>query len=140
MNRTLQLQIGVLLAVGMGFVLSTWSLGRAEAQQAGPATQPAATQPRPSAGQVLRESSLLLDRSGRIRKTGERYVFASGDGKLTMTLLENRILERVARQLAERSRPFHVLASGTVTEYHNHNFLLLTRITVDTEAMAAASR
>ena len=36
MNRALRLQIGVLLAVGMGFVLSTWSLGRADTQQAGP--------------------------------------------------------------------------------------------------------
>jgi hypothetical protein len=138
--KPLDLQLILTVAVGACFLLTTFSLRGADA----PATQASVAaagrvspqrsqfaQPASSGTVVLRESSVLLDRSGTVARQGGRLVFASADGRSSMVLLENRMLERVGRLLALQSTSPRLLVSGTVTEYHKRNYLLLTRVYID---------
>ena len=133
MKRQLRVQIVLLAALGVGFAISTVPLLQAEDPSVSPPrAMPStpASRPTRSVGHVLRESSILLDRVGVVRRANGRFVFDSADGKLALTVLENRMLERVDRLLSSTSTAPRLLVTGMVTEYRNHNYLLLKRFHV----------
>ena len=129
----LSLQLATMGTVGVGFVLTTLSLSRANVPASQPTALSSAAGPTTPIGRVLRESSKLLDRTGTVRSSGARLVFTTDDGRWTMVLLENRMLERVEQLLSTGTAAPRLLVSGTVTEYRKRNYLLLTRVFMDAQ-------
>jgi len=72
-----------------------------------------------------REGQKLVDKLGEFRETGGRIAFYPEGSSVSLQLLENLALERVARDLDQRTRKWSV--SGLITEYRGVNFLLLHR-------------
>ncbi len=82
-----------------------------------------------------REGMTLQKLEGVIQQVGENYVLAivGSDGRQTgeqFRLLENLALERAANLLQQSESPEARLwvVSGTVTEFKQNNYLLMTRI------------
>jgi len=150
LNGRLFVQLVLLVLLGVGFSVTTVSLSMADSPTSQPTIQEATPQAavtvaaapvlvptpvaEPPVGRTLRERSRLLDRQGIVVRTGTRLQFAPADGLAPMTLLENRMLERVEQLLRHASRSPELQISGLVTEYHGRNFLLLTRVYVATPA------
>ena len=150
LNGRLFIQLVLLVLLGVGFSVTTVSLSMAESATSQPTIQEAAPKTvataaaapvhvpspvtQPPVGRTLRERSRLLDRQGTVVRTGTRLQFAPADGLPPMTLLENRMLERVEQLLRHANRSPELQISGLVTEYHGRNYLLLTRVYVATPA------
>ena len=73
----------------------------------------------------LREGAKLVEQVGDFKETGGRIAFYPDGTSASLQVLENLALERVAQNLAERSRKWSV--TGLVTEYRGGNYLLLHR-------------
>lgn len=77
---------------------------------------------------LRREGTEVTDLVGKIQRQGNRLLFVPEDGSASLTLLENQVAERVemttGRETAAATR---WRVSGTVTEYHQQNYLLLRR-------------
>lgn len=151
LNGRLFVQLVLLVLLGVGFSVTTVSLSMADSPTSQPAIKdvsggalpgalavapaPVHAGPRQAgAPQTLRERSRLLDRRGIVVRGANRLQFLSEDGGPPMTLLENRMLERVEQLLRHADRSPKLQASGLVTEYHRRNYLLLTQVYVDTPA------
>ena len=150
LNGRLLVQLVLLVLLGVGFSVTTVSLSMADS----PTSQPAIKDitPGPGSGvaavapaavyagvaqaapaRTLRERSRLLDRRGIVVRGANRLQFLCDDGAPPMTLLENRLLERIEQVLRHADRSPKLQVSGVVTEYHRRNYLLLTRVYVDTQ-------
>lgn len=79
-----------------------------------------------------REGSKLVDMAGEFKVTGDRVTFFSSDGKIKFVCLENLSGERVARIVSESPEALHWLVNGTITEYRNENYLLITQAVIRT--------
>jgi len=77
--------------------------------------------------QRLREGTRLVDALGKFEASGERYSFVPKDPGEPIRVLENLALERISRVPATSQGSPQWLVSGTVTEYNNQNFLLVTK-------------
>jgi len=77
--------------------------------------------------QRLREGTRLVDVLGKFEASGERYSFVPKDPAEAIRVLENLALERIARVPATSQGSPQWLVSGTITEYNNQNFLLVTK-------------
>jgi hypothetical protein len=91
------------------------------------------------AGGRWREGSRLVDVTGQFKTSGERIAFHAADGKSRFPCLENLNSERVARIVAE-SPPESLdwTVQGTLTEFRNENYLLITQAVITSRAVRGA--
>jgi hypothetical protein len=91
-------------------------------------------------GKRLREGTRLIDVEGRFEFTGDRMAFFLADAEESYKLLENLALERINKVLEETraSEKPQWIVSGTITEYHGGNYLLVTKAVIKAQAGAAA--
>ncbi len=82
------------------------------------------------AGGRWREGSKLLDIAGQFKVSGDRVAFHAADGKSRFACLENLNSERVARIVAESPETLDWTIQGTITEFRNENYLLLTQAVI----------
>jgi hypothetical protein len=92
------------------------------AEKTSPAAEENANSP-----QLLLEGTEIHERLGTFRTTGDRLTFVAADQQEYFIGLENRILERIARTIADNPNPPQWIVSGTITEYQGANYLLLNR-------------
>jgi hypothetical protein len=78
-------------------------------------------------GQRLREGTRLVDVPGRFEAVGDRVNFTFADSRDSIRVLENLSLQRVFRVLGQTQGGTQWTVSGTITEYNNGNYLLLTK-------------
>ncbi len=74
-----------------------------------------------------REGIGTTDQMGTFQVTGSRIQFRTADEKTTVRVLENLALERVLRTIDETRTERLWSISGTFTEFHGENYLLLNR-------------
>jgi len=82
------------------------------------------------AGGRWREGSKLVDMPGQFKISGDRAVFLSADGKSQFACLENLNSERIARMVAESPETLDWEVQGTITEYRNENYVLITQAVI----------
>jgi hypothetical protein len=75
----------------------------------------------------LREGTTITDRPGYFSLDGQTATFSSEDGQHHFGGLPNLNLERIVRTVRQRPEQLIWSVSGTVTEYHGTNFLLVSR-------------
>ncbi|NOY41636.1 MAG: hypothetical protein GXP26_07370 [Planctomycetes bacterium] len=87
----------------------------------------------------LREGTLIVDVVGHFRQDGDGATFVTDDGQ-EFGGLSNLNLERIARTLkgADESKRLMWSVSGTVTEFMNRNFLLISRAVYKSAAQPPA--
>ena len=91
---------------------------------------PVATQ---SDGRRVREGT-KIEKTGCFRTTGDRVTFYTDDGKTRYRGLENLMLQRIARTIAESPGQLEWQVTGIVTEYRGANFLLVTHAVLRTDS------
>lgn len=104
-------------------------------------TVPATTRPGVSqnapATNVLREGSLIIDRTGRIARTADgsqvEFVF-DADGQAMrdapVVILPNLTLMKMEQAAAGVNRDLRFRVTGMVTEYRGRNYVLLDKVVV----------
>ena len=75
----------------------------------------------------LREGTRLLDAPGRFTAVGDRASFIMDESGRSLGVLENLALDRIFRVLKESQGRTQWSVSGTITEYNETNYLLLTK-------------
>jgi hypothetical protein len=91
------------------------------------------------AGGRWREGSRLVDVAGQFKTSGERVAFHAADGKSRFPCLENLNSERVARIVAESPpESLEWIVRGTLTEFRNDNYLLVTQAVITSRAVRGA--
>jgi hypothetical protein len=91
------------------------------------------------AGGRWREGSRLVDVAGQFKTSGERVAFHAADGKSRFPCLENLNSERVARIVAESPpESLEWIVQGTLTEFRNDNYLLVTQAVITSRAARGA--
>ncbi len=87
----------------------------------------------------LREGTLIVDVVGYFRQDGDGATFVTDEGQ-EFGGLSNLNLERIARTLkgADESKRLMWSVSGTVTEFMNRNFLLISRAVYKSAAQPPA--
>jgi hypothetical protein len=108
---------GLLLAVAAAMGASSW-LTADDSER--PATTPV------QKSQLRREGTELREEPGRFLAVGNRQTFVSAAGT-SYIALENLNLERVGKIVAASPDAVDWFITGTVTEYHGANYLLITR-------------
>ena len=83
------------------------------------------------AGGRWREGSKLVDMTGQFKIPGDRAVFVSADGKSQFGCLENLNSERIARMVKESPETLEWKVQGTITEYRNENYVLITHAMIE---------
>lgn len=91
------------------------------------------------ANRRLREGTLIVDVVGYFRQDGDGATFVTDEGQ-EFGGLSNLNLERIARTLkgADESKRLMWSVSGTVTEFMNRNFLLISRAVYKSAAQPPA--
>ena len=97
-------------------------------QQNGPSEAVATVEPQESFR--IREGDEWEDSVGEFQLAGERVRFHLTDRDVKVTVLENLALERVSRVLEQSRTLPQWRVSGTITEFHGGNFLLIRRAVV----------
>jgi len=88
---------------------------------------------RPVSTRLLPDGYRLVDRTGRLTREGDYYVFAfesrsEGEAEAPIRLLPNRLLEDMEDFSEGGARPVVFIVSGEITEYHGVNYLLLQKL------------
>ena len=88
---------------------------------------------KPVSNRLLPDGYRLVDRSGRLTREGDYYVFSfesrsEQEAEAPMRLLPNRLLEDMEDFSEGGTRPVVFIVSGEVTEYHGVNYLLLQKL------------
>jgi hypothetical protein len=132
-----------------GIALFAAAANQAEAEKsATPSAARKQESPKPAAGPIAglisggrwREGTKLVDIGGSFRITGDRVTFLSTDGKSRFACLENLNSERIARMVSESPESLEWVIQGTVTEFRQENYLLVTQAVLRTRQTGAASR
>jgi hypothetical protein len=85
---------------------------------------------------IMREGTDVIDRVGRLQKTGdgqEEFVFDSDGHNLSdppLLILQNLKLMSMENAVSAASHDLRFRVTGTVTEYHGHNYILLDKVVV----------
>jgi len=93
-------------------------------------------------GERLREGTRISDVSGSFQFSGDRASFhpdGKGDKGESFRVLENLALERIISELGRARGTLQWTVSGTVTEFKNANFLLVTKAVVQSQPESAAA-
>jgi len=88
---------------------------------------------KPVSNRLLPDGYRLVDRTGRLTREGDYYVFSfesrsEQEAEAPMRLLPNRLLEDMEDFSEGGTRPVVFVVSGEVTEYHGVNYLLLQKL------------
>jgi hypothetical protein len=89
-----------------------------------------------SSAAILREGTDVIDRVGRLQKTGdgqEEFVFDSDGRNLSdppLIILQNLKLMSMENAVTAASHDLRFRVTGTVTEYHSRNYILLEKVVV----------
>jgi len=76
----------------------------------------------------LREGGEIVNQAGYFRTSVDRVAFVSADNSPRFITLENHNLEQVLQAIAENTNnKLEWIVSGTISEFHGANFLLITR-------------
>ena len=89
------------------------------------------------AGAIMREGTEILDRVGRLQKSSdgqwEQFVFES-DGRTLkdppVFVLPNLTLNLMEKELVSVAHDLRFRITGTVTEYHGRNYILMEKVVV----------
>lgn len=73
----------------------------------------------------------MVDHLGYFHSTGDRIVFFSSKHDTRYIVLENLNLERIVNALADQPSRRKWKVTGTLTEYHGDNFLLVEKATLE---------
>jgi hypothetical protein len=97
-----------------------------------PTADGATAQPTQQAGNLLAEGETLIERPGRLIRTGERSEFAFNPGALlagpeSMEVVPNRWLELMEEEAKSGQNEF--IISGEVTRYRGKNYLRILKVT-----------
>ena len=79
----------------------------------------------------LREGTRIVDQPGHFRLTGDRIVFFSTQHNARYVVLENLNLERIAKAMADQPSRRKWKVTGTLTEYHGDNYLLVEKVVLE---------
>jgi len=79
----------------------------------------------------LREGTHLLDAPGRFEAVGDRVSFVIEESGQSVGVLENLAMDRVFRVLKGNQGRTQWTVSGTITEYNETNYILLTKAVQD---------
>jgi hypothetical protein len=93
-------------------------------------------------GERLREGTRISDVSGSFQFSGDRVAFhpdGKGDKGESYRVLENLALERIISELGRARGTLGWTVSGTVTEFKNTNYLLVTKAMVRSNGGSAAA-
>jgi len=93
-------------------------------------------------GERLREGTRISDVSGSFQFSGDRASFhpdGKGDKGESFRVLENLALERIISELGRARGTLQWTVSGTVTEFKNTNYLLVTKAVVQSHGESAAA-
>ncbi len=153
-NRLLYIRLNAaIVAAALLFAASFTLLATAAAKQS-PADNPAGApsdrkvEPAKStAGQIeghltggrWREGTKMVDIGGQFRVTGDRVTFFSVDGKSRFACLENLNSERIARMVSESPDSLEWVIQGTITEFRQENYLLVTQAVLRTRQTGGAA-
>ena len=91
-----------------------------------PAPETAPGNDKETHGQRLREGE-VIEAIGTLELVGDGATFRPREGQVTLRVLENLALERVARVLGESRDEREWIISGTVTEYRGANYILIQK-------------
>jgi len=80
-------------------------------------------------GARIRQGARLVDQLGYFRTIGNRVTFFAADGR-RLVALENLLLERIARTIADDPDRLNWSVTGTITEFCGANYLLIGRAVV----------
>lgn len=88
---------------------------------------------KPVSNRLLPDGYRLVDRTGRLTREGDYYIFSfesrsEQEAEAPMRLLPNRLLEDMEDFSEGGTRPVVFVVSGEVTEYHGVNYLLLQKL------------
>lgn len=88
---------------------------------------------KPVSNRLLPDGYRLVDRTGRLTREGDYYVFSfesrsEQEAEAPMRLLPNRLLEDMEDFSEGGTRSVVFVVSGEVTEYHGVNYLLLQKL------------
>ena len=88
---------------------------------------------RPVSNRLLPDGYRLVDRTGRLTREGDYYVFSfesrsEGEAEAPIRLLPNRLLEDMEDFSEGGTKPVVFVVSGELTEYHGVNYLLLQKL------------
>jgi len=108
-------------------VASAW----AQAAPGEPTTSAAgaAAPGKPKLDTQIRQGARLVDQLGYFRTTGNRVTFFTADGR-RLVALENLLLERIARTIADDPDRLNWSVTGTITEFCGANYLLIGRAVI----------
>ena len=79
----------------------------------------------------LREGTRIVNQPGYFRISGDRLVFFSTQQNTRYVTLENLNLERIAAAMADQPRQRKWKVTGTMTEYHGDNYLLVEKAVLE---------
>ena len=99
-----------------------------------------AAKPREDTSPKRREGDRVEELVGMFSRAGERTVFVTADGRASFIALENLTLQRVAERIDNGDDALSWVVSGVVTEYRDHNFLLITYAATTSATPGPASR
>ena len=88
----------------------------------------------------LRERTTISERLGSFQIKENRVTFATTDGKYRFGALENLNLERVVRTIRDNPEKLVWSMSGTITEYHGSNYVLISRVVLKTGKTGRTAR
>jgi hypothetical protein len=127
------------VAAGSDSLTAPAADGSASAASPGgpPISAPLAVSPAGDTGPILREGSEIIDRVGRLQKSPDGnwsvFVFDS-DGRALgdppMFIVPNLKLVLMEAETERSSRDVRFRVTGSVTEYHGHNYILLEKAIV----------
>ncbi len=136
--KTAILRTGLVAAVILSTAVSV-SLPAAEPTAPSDKAAPATTEtgPRIEGSQIggrWREGSRMIDQLGSFKNSGDRVIFFANDGKTRFDCLDNLASERVGHTISDNPDQLEWLVSGTLTESHGSNFLLITQAVLKTKS------
>jgi len=111
------------------------SVAQESAHPIGPRTISSLSSTAPESRTRIREGTIFTDVVGQFRMVGNRLTFAENGKKSELRCLENLSLERVTRVTSLQGDAGNLTwtVTGTITEYHGKNFLLVSRAVMNAE-------
>ncbi len=108
--------------VGLGIVSN---LTNGQAQEGTVNSSPSANMP---AAKLIREGTQIVKRRATCRSVADRLSIDLGENTQPLIALENLAAQRVLKAILDDAGDSAWIVSGQVTEFQDHNFILLDRV------------
>lgn len=112
--------------VGLGIVSN---LTNGQAQEGAVNSSLSANLPTPK---LIREGTQIVKRRATCRSVADRLSIDLGENTQPLMALENLAAQRVLKSVLDDAGDSVWIVSGQVTEFQDHNFILLDRVVRDT--------